>query len=186
LVSVFHHQDLGGEPRSGSASSIAIDELVDVFVTAIDECKIQLRGKRGLQKNIETFVARCMYSRWEDGLCLGRDCAFVYLFGEKKEKLSMIKSRGLPTMSLCAPPCADDNAYKSAKQRRMNISHFEPKAVIGKGSFSTVCRRRLCSLPPAYRVGKVPSGPSLRFRASRVACGSNNSRLFSRDLFAMP
>jgi hypothetical protein len=78
----FPHQDLGGEPRSGSASSIAIDELVDVFVTAIDECKIQLRGKRGLQKNIETFVARCMYSRWQDGRCLVRGCAFVHLVKE--------------------------------------------------------------------------------------------------------
>lgn len=52
-------------------------------------------------------------------------------------------------------PCisADDAAYRRAKTKRMNISHFEPKAVIGRGSFSTVCDWRPRSLYLFLRSG---------------------------------
>lgn len=99
---------------------VSVEEIVDVFMTVLDECKILSRCKKGAAKNIDNFISKCMRFEFSQTSLLYA----VYSF-------------------FCLCFIIDDSAYKRAKQNLMNIADFEAKATIGKGSFATVWKTGL-------------------------------------------
>lgn len=47
------------DERSAMPLLLMPEELVDIFVTLYEECRMLSRGRRGVLKNIESFMAKC-------------------------------------------------------------------------------------------------------------------------------